>query len=64
MKLNLYTEVELQTEVQKFGLKIGDVVKIIDYSGNDYVLEAFDVLGETIGVFILPENKIKKLEKK
>jgi hypothetical protein len=63
MKFELYKDVELLTDVPKFGLKKGDVVKIIDYSDEHYVLEAFNVLGETIGVFILPENKICELNK-
>jgi bifunctional DNA-binding transcriptional regulator/antitoxin component of YhaV-PrlF toxin-antitoxin module len=63
MKYQLYTDVELQVDVIKFNLKKGDVVKIIDYSDKSYVLEAFNVLGETIGVFMLSENQIKKLQK-
>lgn len=59
----LYSEVELLTDVSKFGLKAGDVVKVVDYAETNYVLEAFNVLGDTIGVFILPENKIKALAK-
>ena len=47
----------------EFSLKPGDVVKIIDYSENNYVLEAFNVPGETIGVFILPKNRIRALHK-
>jgi hypothetical protein len=63
MKHKLYTEVELKTDLPKYGLKAGDVVKLIDYSGENCVLEAFNVLGETLCVFVLPENFIKKLNK-
>ena len=62
MKYKLYIDVELLTNIPKLGLKNGDVVKIIDYSEKNYILEAYNVIGETIGVFILPENKIKNLQ--
>jgi hypothetical protein len=63
MKYDLYKDVELLTDIPKFGLKNGDIVKVIDYSDTHYVLEAFNVFGETIGVFILPENQICSLQK-
>ena len=62
MKYKLYTDVVLLADVPKFNLQKGDVVKIIDYSVNLYVMEAYNVKGETIGVFTLLENQIKKLQ--
>ena len=62
MKYKLYTDVVLLTDVPKFNLQKGDVVTIIDYSVNLYIMEANNVKGETIGVFTLLENQIKKLQ--
>ncbi len=56
-----YTDVIILTEIPKFGLISGDVVKIIDCLNDMYILEAFNVKGETIGVFSLPEEKIESL---
>jgi len=63
MKHELYAEVELLTDVPKFGLERGDIAKIIDTAGEAYVLEAFNVFGDTLGVFILPDNQIRPLNK-
>jgi hypothetical protein len=62
MKYQLYTDVVILTEIPKFGLISGDVVKIIDCLNDMYILEAFNVKGETIGVFSLPEEKIESLQ--
>ncbi len=62
MKYQLYTDVIILTEIPKFGLISGDVVKIIDCLNDMYILEAFNVKGETIGVFSLPEEKIESLQ--
>ncbi len=63
MKYKLYTDVELLKDIPKFGLISGDIVKIVDYAEMNYVIEAYNVLGETLGVFILPENQIRNLKK-
>lgn len=62
MKYQLYTDVVILTEIPKFGLISGDVVKIIDCLNDMYILEANNVKGETIGVFSLPEEKIESLQ--
>ena len=63
MKYQLYTDVVILTNIPKFALQKGDVVKIIDFVDGFYMLEAYDVFGKTIGVFSLTEDKIKNFQK-
>jgi hypothetical protein len=62
MKYSLYSDVAVLTEIPKFGLISGDVVKIIDYVDDFYILETYNVKGKTLGVFSLAEDKITSLQ--
>ena len=67
MKIPLYTQVALKCNLRKYCLQQGDIATVVDYLEGDenlpnaYVLEAFNALGETIGVFTLPHNKVTSL---
>ena len=67
IKIPLYKEVSLKCDLPKYHLKKGDIATIVEYiEGKDdlpnaYVLEAFDALGETIGIFTLPDDKVASI---
>ncbi|MBK8044706.1 MAG: DUF4926 domain-containing protein [Haliscomenobacter sp.] len=68
MKYALFSRVALLEDIPDFQLKAGDLVTIVDYlpanefHGNGYVVEVFDVLGETLGVLTVDENQLQSLQ--
>lgn len=66
MTLELYTDAVLTRDVPAFGLKRFDIVKLVDrHEGIDatigYTIEAFNVLGESIAVTVVPESALEPL---
>ena len=67
MKYKLYEEVILLEDVIQKGLQKDDVATIVEHhpvpGGEDgYLLEVFNVLGNTIAVITLPESAIAPLK--
>ncbi len=68
MKLDLYQRVALRDDLPEHHLKRGDVATLVDYvphpgGGEDgYVLEVFNVLGESIAVIAVPISAVAPLQ--
>ena len=66
-KLPLYQQVALRRDIEKHGLKVGDVATLVDYvphSAGDRegcVLEVFNALGESIAVVVVETFDIEPL---
>lgn len=70
MKLELYTDAVLASDMPAHGLRAGDVVKIVDHhrhpvAGREdgYSIEVFNALGETIAVTTVPESRLEPLQR-
>lgn len=67
MNIPLYTQIALKCDLPKYQLQKGDIATVVDNLEGDktlpdaYVLEAFNALGETIGVFTLSVDKVALL---
>ena len=67
MKTQLFQEVVLTQDVESEQLKSGDVAMLVDYVAHPHggedgaVLEVFNVLGESIGVAVVPLSAILPL---
>jgi hypothetical protein len=66
MKYSLYNRVVLNEDLPSSNLYIGDVVTIVDYLEKNsqtnepgYIVEIFDVLGNTIDVAVVQESQIE-----
>ncbi len=68
MKLKPYSDVVLKRNLPKYGLKRGDVVKLLDrhIAPNrkiGYSIEVFNALGKTIAVTTVPASAVEPLRK-
>ncbi len=66
MKLELYKDAVIASDLPEHGLKKGDVVTLVDeLSGADsstgYAVEVFNALGETLDVHFLPASALEAL---
>lgn len=67
MKLELYTEVALASDIPEHRLKKGDIATVVDYlpAGDNpepgLALEVFNVLGESIDVIMVAESEVEPL---
>jgi len=67
MKIDLYQDVVLTTDVRKYNLYKGDIAKVVDIvqgkgsKPNAYILESYNLLGKTIAVFTLPKHLVEPL---
>ncbi|MGD1902166.1 MAG: DUF4926 domain-containing protein [Geitlerinemataceae cyanobacterium] len=67
MELELYTRVALTRDIPERNLKRGDVAMLIDTvpdpdtGKDDYILEIFNAIGETLDVAIVPPTAIAPL---
>lgn len=66
MTYRLFEEVVLLEDINKKGLRKGDVATIVEHHSvpvneDGYSLEVFNVLGDTIAVITLPESAIAPL---
>jgi hypothetical protein len=68
VRFELYTEVALTRDMPEFGLRRGDLAKVVDHhvapDGEDgYSIEVFNALGETIAVTTVPFSALEALRK-
>ncbi len=66
MKLELYKDAVMSVDLPEYGLRKGDIVKLIDdldaADGScGYAVEVFDVFGNTIDVQFIPANAVEPL---
>lgn len=67
MNIKPYSEVALTRNIAEHSLKVGDVATLVNFvthpQGGEEgcVLEVFNVVGESIGVFTVPISAIKSL---
>lgn len=65
--IELYQQVALCQDLSQHGLRKGDVATLVDYmphpAGKEtgYVLEIFNVLGESIAVVAVPASTVEPL---
>lgn len=68
MKLELYKHVALTCDIPERKLKRGDIAMLIDTvpdpdtGEDDYILEIFNAIGETIDVAIVPPSAVAPLQ--
>ncbi len=67
MRFELFSRVALAVDVPDHRLQKGDVARVVDYfpprpnREAGYAIEVFNILGETIAVFALPESDLEAL---
>lgn len=67
MKFNLYSKAALAEDLPAYQLVKGDLVTIVEClpatgkHGNGYVVEVFDVFGNTLHVIALKESQLRAL---
>jgi hypothetical protein len=67
MKIELYSQVALSQDIPDHNLKKGDVATIVEQIPPEslepkaYVLEVFNVLGDSVDVLIVPESSVESL---
>ncbi|MEP6664248.1 MAG: DUF4926 domain-containing protein [Verrucomicrobiota bacterium] len=66
MKFELYKDAVLTCDVREHRLKRGDIVKLVDHhvardGSEDYSIEVFNAVGETIAVAAVPEDALETL---
>ena len=66
MKLELYTDAALSMDLPEYGLRRGDIVKLVDEltapdGTRGYAIEILNVLGETIDVHTIPASAVEPL---
>lgn len=70
MKYELFSRAALATDLPDYELKSGDLVTIVEclpangQHGDGYVVEVFDVLGNTLHVIALAEEQLQALKPK
>ncbi len=68
MKFELYTQAVLTIDLPDYGLKIGDLVTLVEFlEGNEtlesaYVVEVFDAIGQTLAVLTVAEKNLTHLQ--
>ncbi len=68
MAFELYTDAALARDLPEYGLRRGDLTKIVDAhvapdGENGYSIEVCNALGETIAVTAVPESALQTLHK-
>lgn len=66
MKYELFTRVALNTDLQQYRLRSGDVATVVDHPGQPgqepgYSLEVFNAVGDTVAVVTVGESAIVPL---
>lgn len=66
MKLELYKDAVLATDLPEFGLRKGDVVTLVDElhaadGSLGYAVEVFNAIGDTIDVHCIPATAVAPL---
>jgi hypothetical protein len=66
MKLELYTDAMLASDLPEHRLRRGDIVRLVDrHIGRDgtegYSIEVFNAVGDTIAVTAVPESSLEAL---
>jgi hypothetical protein len=66
MKLELYKDAVMSADLPEYGLRKGDVVKLIDElvaadGSPGYAVEVFDVFGNTIDVHFISADTVEPL---
>ena len=66
MSLELYKDAVMSIDLPEFGLRKGDVVKLVeDLAAADgsrgYAVEVFEVFGHTINVHFIPADAVEPL---
>lgn len=66
MNLELYTDAALSTDLPEYGLRRGDIVKLVDEltapdGTRGYAVEVLNALGETIDVHTVPASAVEAL---
>jgi hypothetical protein len=66
MKLELYTDAALSTDLPEYGLRRGDIVKLVDEltapdGTSGYAVEVLNALGETVDVLTIPASAVEPL---
>ncbi len=66
MNLELYTDAALNTDLPEYGLRRGDIVKLVDEltapdGTRGYAVEVLNALGETIDVHTIPASVVAPL---
>ena len=66
MKLELYKDAALSMNLPEFGLRRGDVVKLVDElhaadGSLGYAVEVFNAVGDTIDVHFIPATAVEPL---
>jgi hypothetical protein len=67
MKLELYKDAVMSVDLPEYGLRKGDVVKLVDDlqaadGSRGYAVEVFDVFGNTIDVHFIASNTVEPLQ--
>ena len=67
MKLELYKDAVISMDLPEYGLRKGDVVKLVDElraadGSPGYAVEVFDVLGNTIDVHFIAATAVEPLQ--
>ena len=66
--IELYSRVSLNRDFPEYSLKAGDIATLVDTVSDPdgieegYVLEIFNVLGESIDTVIVPQSAISSLK--
>ena len=66
MKLELYKDAAMSADLPEYGLRKGDVVKLVEElesvdGSRGYAVEVFDVFGNTIDVHFIPSDTVEPL---
>ena len=66
MRFELYTDVALTRDMPEFGLRRGDLVKVVDHhvapDGEEgYSIEVFNAVGERIALTTVPISALEAL---
>lgn len=67
MKLELYKDAVISVDLPEFGLRKGDIVKLVDDlqaadGSPGYAVEVFDVFGNTIDVLFIASDAVEPLQ--
>ena len=66
MNLELYKDAVMAADLPEYGLRKGDIVTLVDElqaadGSPGYVIEVFNVLGDTIDVHFIPATAVEPL---
>lgn len=66
MKLELYKDAVMSVDLLEYGLRKGDIVKLVDEvqaadGSPGYAVEVFDVFGTTVDVYFIAASAVEPL---